>query len=486
MSVELEPALGEALLQRGAGSSRPAVEERGPVGRLETVDADRRARGRAKVEVDRLEHPGAVVGAGRPAAGRARPRGRRSGRRPTRSRPRGGRGSRGAANGASAVEACVIRAGMLDQALDAAERLGEQEELRPRDERDRLLLGLGEERDHAAEVAHLARARPRGRGGRRGRGRARARPPGGRRGTPAIARAFSQCWRMRSASVFMPAQDEPAVERARARRRATSAGSAAAPRASSSFVRDEAADHVGVAAEVLRRRVDDDVGAELERLLEVRRREGVVDDEQRAGRVRRLGGARGCRRCSAAGSTASRPRRARVVVEVRGEVLVELLGRDVREAVALRLVDLRGHAVDAAVDVGDQRRRARPGRRGASASSSRRARRRTRCRARRPRGSRGGLERRARRVRDARVVVALVLADRLLHVGRGLVDRRDDRAGRRVGLLARRGSRASRTPWPESYPGSELELAADHRRGAPFCRSTGSGRSSASGRRWRA
>ena len=45
------------------------------------------------------------------------------------------------------------------------------------------------------------------------------------------------------------------------------------------------------------------------------------------------------------------------------------------------------------------------------------------------------LERRPRRVRDARVVVALVDADRLLHEGRGLVDRRDDRAGRRVGLL---------------------------------------------------
>ena len=46
-----------------------------------------------------------------PSSGRARPRGRRSGRPPTRSRPRAARGSRGAANGASAVEACVIRAG---------------------------------------------------------------------------------------------------------------------------------------------------------------------------------------------------------------------------------------------------------------------------------------------------------------------------------------------------------------------------------------
>ena len=51
----------------------------------------------------------------------------------------------------------------------------------------------------------------------------------------------------------------------------------------------EAADHVRVAAEVLGRRVDDDVGAELERALEVRRRERVVDDDERADGMRGLG-----------------------------------------------------------------------------------------------------------------------------------------------------------------------------------------------------
>ena len=45
---------------------------------------------------------------------------------------------------------------------------------------------------------------------------------------------------------------------------------------------DEPADDVGVAAEVLRRRVEDDVGPELERPLEVRRGEGVVDDDEHA------------------------------------------------------------------------------------------------------------------------------------------------------------------------------------------------------------
>ena len=43
---------------------------------------------------------------------------------------------------------------------------------------------------------------------------------------------------------------------------------------------DRAADDVAVAAAVLRRRVRDDVGAERERALQVRRGEGVVDDER--------------------------------------------------------------------------------------------------------------------------------------------------------------------------------------------------------------
>ena len=48
----------------------------------------------------------------------------------------------------------------------------------------------------------------------------------------------------------------------------------------------------------------------------------------------------------------------------------------------------------------------------------------------------------ARRVLRARVLVALVLAERLLHVGRRLVDRRDDGAGRRDPVPGRRGGRS--------------------------------------------
>ena len=77
-----------------------------------------------------------------------------------------------------------------------------------------------------------------------------------------------------------------------------------------SFVQANAADEVGVAAEVLGRRVDDDVGAELERALQVRRREGVVDDDRQRRLPSRPRRPRGCRRCSGAGLSASRSRRA--------------------------------------------------------------------------------------------------------------------------------------------------------------------------------
>ena len=51
----------------------------------------------------------------------------------------------------------------------------------------------------------------------------------------------------------------------------------------------DAADHVAVAVQVLRRRVIHDVGAERQRTLEVRRSERVVDDEQRTAPVGELG-----------------------------------------------------------------------------------------------------------------------------------------------------------------------------------------------------
>ena len=60
---------------------------------------------------------------------------------------------------------------------------------------------------------------------------------------------------------------------------------------------ERAADDVGVTAGVLRRGVDDDVGPESQRLLEVGRGEGVVDDEQGSRFVGDDGESPRCRRC---------------------------------------------------------------------------------------------------------------------------------------------------------------------------------------------
>ena len=124
------------------------------------------------------------------------------------------------------------------------------------------------------------------------------------------------------------------------------------------------------------------------------------------------------------------------VGDVRVGVGRELVGRRVREPVALRLVDLREHPVRAAVhvvdaddvvarveQVHDRGRRPDPGRERVAVRGVL-----ERCEA--------LLERRSRRVRAARVVVALVDADGLLRERRRLVDRRRDRARRRVRLLA--------------------------------------------------
>ena len=177
---------------------------------------------------------------------------------------------------------------VLDQALDATEALGERPDLRARDEVDRLLLGLDEERDHASEVAHLPCGDlVAGVVGQAGvehvrHGRVLVQEADDRAGVLAV---LPHPHRQR----LQAAQHEPGVERPRHRperllQEAQALGDRRVVR------RREPADHVGVAAEVLRRRVHDDVGAELERLLQVRRRERVVDDEQRAGGVRRVGG----------------------------------------------------------------------------------------------------------------------------------------------------------------------------------------------------
>ena len=177
--------------------------------------------------------------------------------------------------------------GHLDEALDAAQALGQRPDLRPRDELVGLLRARGEEGDHAAEVPHLARgdlvAWVAGEAGVEDLLHGRVLRQEGRDRARVLAVAVhADCQRPH------PAEHEPAVERARdgaegllQELQALGHGRVVG--------RGEAADHVGVAAQVLRRRVDDDVGPELERELEVGRGERVVDDDQGAGGVRRLG-----------------------------------------------------------------------------------------------------------------------------------------------------------------------------------------------------
>ena len=127
-----------------------------------------------------------------------------------------------------------------------------------------------QERDHPAEADICARRELVARMRRAGPGSRPRRPPGAaaRHGAIAAARCRSG-GRMRTASVFRPRRTSqqsngpgtPPIEFCRNVSRSASAAS---------FVDRDAADDVGVAAEVLGRRVHDDVGAELERALEVR------------------------------------------------------------------------------------------------------------------------------------------------------------------------------------------------------------------------
>ena len=190
-----------------------------------------------------------------------------------------------------------------------------------------------------------------------------------------------------------------------------------------------------MAAEILRRRVDDDVGAELERALEEGRGERVVDDEDRARCVRRVRSRADVDHVQHGIRRRLDPDEARALVEVLAEI--REVGRgQVVEDVALGLVHLRRHPVHAAVDVRDQNGtvaridQVHDRRHGAEAGRERDA------VLRRLQGCETGLERSARRVRDAGVVVALVFPDRVLDVRRGLVDRHRDGARGGIRLLA--------------------------------------------------
>ena len=151
-----------------------------------------------------------------------------------------------------------------------------QEARAPR--RARRALAVNDEADHAAEAATSAARPARAAGASAGPGRSPSRPRGAPRASARRARVL-----LRGAPCARPAswcRAGPGSSRRRGGCRPwRSAGRRAARAASGSRPIDRAADDVGVAVQVLGRRVHDQVGAELERALEVRRHEGVVDGE---------------------------------------------------------------------------------------------------------------------------------------------------------------------------------------------------------------
>ena len=205
---------------------------------------------------------------------------------------------------------------VLDEGLDAAERLAERPDLGLAADLDRdVLAGLDLERDHPAEPLHLALGDLVAGVALAGPGSAPHSRPGGSGGTRRPARRCRCAAPCAAASVLRPrrtsqASNGPATAPIEFWWKATRSTASSKPcTVMSSAHDDRAADDVGVAAAVLRGRVRDDVGAERERLLQVGRGEGVVDDEQGARRRARRRRGRRCRRCRAAGWWASRPRR---------------------------------------------------------------------------------------------------------------------------------------------------------------------------------
>ena len=166
--------------------------------------------------------------------------------------------------------------GQLDQRLDPAERLGQDEEPGALGHPVGFLGRRDLERDHAAEPAHL----PRGdvvAGMRR-----QAREEDGLRHLRMVVQEGRHGGRALAVGAHAHGQRLQAPQRQVAIHRT---GDGARPIRQESqrldpfrVARDDgAADQVGVTAEVLREAVDHGVGPEFQRALERRRREGVVD-----------------------------------------------------------------------------------------------------------------------------------------------------------------------------------------------------------------
>jgi hypothetical protein len=325
------------------------------------------------------------------------------------------------------------RGGVPDEALHAAKRLGEREEADALHHPARALERAGFDRHHPAEARHLPLRQLVLRMGRQARIEDRPHPPvlrqpGGDAAAVLVVLAHPQRERLG------PADRQPAVERTGDRPGRVL--DVRDPLGEFVVLGDEhPTDHVGVPVQVLRRGVDDDVGAVLEGALEDRGREGVVHYEQEVVRPRDRAEGREVR------EPHHRVRRRLGVQQLGGRRDRRLDCRRVagvheREGEPHSRQDLVHQPVDAAVDV-----------LAAHDVVACRQQLEERVHGRHPRGEgeavgpalegrHVALEDLPGRVGGPGVLVALVLADAVLDVGRRLVDREHHRAGEGVGLLA--------------------------------------------------
>ena len=200
------------------------------------------------------------------------------------------------------------------------------------------------------------------------------------------------------------------------------------------LARERAPDDVRVPAQIFRRRVEHQVGAELGGLLQIRARERVVHHGERVRFVRDLG-ERGdiehleerIRRRLDPDQLGARTHRAADRVQFahvhRRQVDASTVEHSREEAVR-SAVDVVGHDHVIALRKEVRHRVGRRHSRGEREAPARAF----------ERGE-AGLERRARGVPGARVFVAFVLADRFLREGRGLKDRDNHRTGQPFGIL---------------------------------------------------
>ena len=173
----------------------------------------------------------------------------------------------------------LVEAGMVEHRVDAAEARRPAAELeRVHEALARLATALELEGEHPAEAVELAPGEARAAGSSRGRRRGRVRPAAWPSRKRATASAFSLRAPAQERQGLEAAPDEEGRERVehradldlvRSRRR----DELAAPG-------DDARHDVVVAVQVLRRRLADEVGAELERPAENRRGERVVHDQE--------------------------------------------------------------------------------------------------------------------------------------------------------------------------------------------------------------